>query len=72
MTSFSFAGSSGMAFTGGVGGCDIARNMVFDPRVTRLIRATLPGSVEGSRIAVNPGMSSRPGSVARLYGIDNK
>lgn len=44
----------------------MARNMEFEPRVSRLMRATRPGNVVGSSNADNPAMSWWPGIVARL------
>lgn len=42
----------------GLRGGVMARYIALGPRVSRLMRATLPGSVEGSRSAVSPATSS--------------
>ena len=52
--------------TGEVFGGVMARNIAFVPLVSRLIRATRPSRVAGSRAAARPDTSSCPGRVARL------
>ena len=50
--------SSRTAVKTGLRGGLIARYSALDPRVSRLMRATRPGSVDGSRSAASPATSS--------------